>query len=465
MKLQNLLNRWVLLALLSMMFVALFVVIAMWPTVPSTPGPAMSPLSPLAADGIGPTAVPKAVQPTPKPTESVPGNLLANPSFEGDYVSWGQSVNVAPDWTPWSTQGNPPPCVAGTPGCYIPCPQNCVDTHPVEKCATDYGCWWQKAEHKEATLAFPGRVHSGEDAQQAFTAGRMGEFGVLQTVTVPVGSLLNFSAYVQAWQCFDWRSLLCQQGKSDLPDEMNLRLGIGTMGEVDPYMSTIVWGNPSESFDQYSLISVVAMARNPTVTVFTYARPEWAFARNNNDAYWDDAVFTATLLTHTIHLPLVLHEGEPVPTAIPTPSPPNLARTTFLMIPNWIEVGVGDTFTLTGWIDSVHELEVSQVMLRYDSQTFDVVRVTPGNIMTLQPVSFWPYTVDPLVVVQDGMVIYESAGIQRETSGGTLFSLALQAHAMGEYIIEPVSPVAVFLGLSGGGGINPPARGATIIVH
>lgn len=243
----------------------------------ATPAPALSPL---------------AVQVTPRPVVAVAGNLLANPSFEGTYVTWGQSVNVAPGWVPWSSSDQNPPCIPETAGCYIPCPQNCIDTHPAERCRTDYSCWWAKAEHKAALLTdlpIGGRVHSGEKAQQAFVAGRMSEFGVYQVVTAPVGAELVFSAYVQAWQCFDWRSTTCKSGLSDLPDKMNLRLGIGTLGETDAYAPTIVWSNPIESFDHYSPLSVTATAQNITITVFTYARPEWGFARKNNDVYWDDA--------------------------------------------------------------------------------------------------------------------------------------------------------------------------------
>jgi hypothetical protein len=215
--------------------------------------------------------------PTSIPSVPMPGNLLANPSFEGDYVYWGGSTNAAPGWTPWSAPGNPPPCIAGQPGCYIPCPSNC------ENCKQDYGCWWAEAEHKPAGLEYPERVHTGEKAQQAFTYGRMGEFGVYQAVAVPVGAALRFSVYAQAWQCFRYPDNCAE------PDKMNLRVGIGAQGETDPYSHTIVWSTPVESFDHYSLISVTAAAQNGVVTVWTYARPQWNWARDHNDAYWDDA--------------------------------------------------------------------------------------------------------------------------------------------------------------------------------
>ncbi len=224
--------------------------------------------------------------PTPQPTIAVPGNLLRDPSFEGNFVNCGHSCNVAPEWTAWSAPGNPPPCIAGQPGCYIPCPLNCTGCDPMQ---VDVGCWWAKAEHKAATLQFPERVHTGAQAQQAFVYGRMGEFGVYQVNTVTPGSLLRFSVYAQAWQCADPKSTTCKNGQSDVPDKMNLRVGIGTQGETDPYASSIVWSAPIESFDHYSPISVTAMAQNSTVTVFVYARPEWGWARINNDAYWDDA--------------------------------------------------------------------------------------------------------------------------------------------------------------------------------
>ncbi len=247
----------------------------------ATPAALPTPVSPLAAN---PAVTRTAIVPA---ALLVPGNLLDNPSFEGQFVNCGMSCNVAPGWTAWSI--DPAPCIAGTPGCYIPCPQNCVETHPDEECATDFGCWWCRAEHKAATIQFPERVHSGESAQQAFAFGRMAEYGVYQIVQVPVGKPVRLTVWTQAWQCFDPQSTLCKQAKSDDPDEMNLRIGIGALGETDPLSSTVVWSEPIESFDHYSPITLTATTQNVTITVFMYARPEWEYSRRNNDAYWDDA--------------------------------------------------------------------------------------------------------------------------------------------------------------------------------
>lgn len=295
-----------------------------------------------------PTATPQVISPlyVVQPTPHVPGNLVINPSFEGEFVNCGQSCNVAPGWTAWTAEGNPPPCVAGQPGCYIPCPSNCSN------CKVDFGCWWAKAEHKAAMQwQFPERVHSGESAQQAFTFGRMGEFGVWQNIAnIPIGARVEFAIYAQAWQCYEAPNN-CQ------PDRMNLKVGIDPLGGSDPYNSNIVWSDTIESFDQYTRLSVEAIAQKSTVTIFTYARPEWDWARRNNDAYWDDASLVMLV--------------EPTPTPTPQPSAyrielPILFRNYRPFVPADISaIRVGGYVTFTSGLTNAGEIEI----LAYFPQT------------------------------------------------------------------------------------------------
>lgn len=305
----------------------------------------LSPLSPMAASS-----------PTPRPTPDVPGNLLVNPSFEGQFVNCGESCNVAPGWRAWTSETLTPPCIGGEPGCYIPCPSNCDD------CRKDYGCYWSKAEHSEITTQYPERVHSGERAQKIFTFGRMGMFGVRQSVSVIPGTDYLLSGYLQGWQtCWPAQANDCPQAK------MNLRLGIDPFGGIDPYSLDIVWSDTVESFNAYKLVTVTARTWANTVTVFTYARPEWDWARMSNDAYIDDLSLVAISPTPTPeptetpsppptqgpvvaieYLPCIFRnwQEEPKPTYTPTPTPV-YTNNTLLLLPPYSAIRQGESITIS----------------------------------------------------------------------------------------------------------------------
>jgi len=224
--------------------------------------------------------------PTPQPTASVPGNLLANPSFELPYApqQFGE-INVAQGWKAWYL--DIPPCRPWRSDCYIPCPTNCIENGA---CLKDYGCMWARPEFVPMMYAqFTYRVHTGETSQKYFSYARMHEAGMYQQVhgVVP-GSLLEFSAWFETWMCFDYSQ--CDYGRvSDAPGDMHLRIGIDPTGGTVPTSTNVIWSPEAPAFDHWVKFSVQANALSDVVTVFTHSRAEWAYAHPNNDVYLDDA--------------------------------------------------------------------------------------------------------------------------------------------------------------------------------
>lgn len=270
-------------------------------------------VSPIITPAPSVLATPAAVAyPTRVPIVPVPGNLLIDPSLEGPYHSDGihPEVNTSYAWKAWfSCQGDQsvciPPCKPMTPGCYLPCPTNCLQ--PNGKCATDYGCYWARQEFNpfDWSKAFY-RVHSGNMAQVIFSYGRMALGGIRQTVTVTLGTWLKFSAFVQAWQCYSY--LACDGGRrSDQPSDMHLRIGIDPTGGIDVNSADIVWSAEQEAFDRWVPFTVIAQAQADQVTVFTQGGATFDYARMNNDVYLDDlALVVTTPMTNRVYLPEVI---------------------------------------------------------------------------------------------------------------------------------------------------------------
>ncbi len=136
---------------------------------------------------------------------------------------------------------------------------------------------------------FSYRVHSGETAQKYFSYGRMHEGGLYQQVAgITPGTPLEFSAWIQTWMCFNFAD--CAYGRvSDQPSDMHIRIGIDPTGGTVPTSTTIIWSPEAPAFDQWTYFSVRATALSNVVTLFTHSRPEWDWARSNNDVYIDDA--------------------------------------------------------------------------------------------------------------------------------------------------------------------------------
>lgn len=182
-------------------------------------------------------------------------NLLANPSFEGQYKAFGafKELNHAPNWFPWWQDG-------------------ANNLRPEFKPA-------------EAAIA-PNRVHGGNAAQQYFKSFGQFKAGMYQSVlNVTPGSRLQFSAHGQAWSCEEFS--LCPGGTSVNPANMLMRVGIDPTGNNDWSADTVVWSAYFNPLDQWQIACIEAIAERDVVTVFLWASPDGP--RQNQDVYWDDA--------------------------------------------------------------------------------------------------------------------------------------------------------------------------------
>ena len=194
-------------------------------------------------------------------------------------------MNAPHGWRAWYL--DVPPCRPWRPDCFIPCPSNCIENGT---CARDYGCMWARPEFVAVSYQqYSYRVHTGEAAAKYFSYGRMHQGGYYQQVSgIVPGTLVEFSAWVQTWMCFNFDD--CANGRrSDQPSDMHIRIGIDPTGGTVPTSTNVVWSSEVPTFDQWTFLSVRARAQSNTITVWTHSRPEWDFARANNDVYVDDA--------------------------------------------------------------------------------------------------------------------------------------------------------------------------------
>ncbi len=253
----------------------------------------------------------------PQATQAQTGgqNLLVDGDFEAP-PTWPQQdgigeVQVAPGWRAWYLD-NPPG--------YVKIPANCNDSKEHTR------CYWMRPEFRDNT-SFENRIHSGARSQKYFSYGRMHEAGLYQQVGgIQPGVTLHFAIAIQSWQCFNID--LCGKNgiRSDDPAEMHLRVGIDPTGGTDPFSPNIVWSPEQAAFDQWVEFSVQAVAKNDTVTVFTHSRPEWVYARLNNDVYLDDAslvVVSGTVaqskpVAPAVHTQPLASAASDVPTASTT---------------------------------------------------------------------------------------------------------------------------------------------------
>ncbi len=222
------------------------------------------PLGPVLAQGAGP-------------------NLLTDGDFEAPPV-WPMQdgigeIQVAPGWRAWYLD---------SPPSYVERPRWCYNDDESPK---DSGCYWMRPEFRDNVAAsFANRVHGGIRSQKYFSFGRMHQAGLMQRVTgVTPGAILRFSIYIQAWMCFDIDKCGINGIISDAPSDMHLRVGIDPYGGTDPFSPNIIWAPEQEAFDRWVEFSVQATAQANAVTVFTHSRPDWDWARMDNDVYLDDA--------------------------------------------------------------------------------------------------------------------------------------------------------------------------------
>lgn len=199
-------------------------------------------------------------------------NLLANPSFEGQYSSY----------------------VPETPQELADCPRNICTTAQLPQ---GWKPWWVRErstdvnpEYKPAESNVGGnRIHSGSRAAQYFSFWSTHKAGLRQTVNVPANAVVEFSVFGQAWISEDDNA-----AGSDRSGTPNMQVGIDPTGGTNPYSPSVVWSGYQQPYDAYARFSVQAQAQGEQVTVFTFSAPsvnpnspEYGF--KHNDIYWDDA--------------------------------------------------------------------------------------------------------------------------------------------------------------------------------
>lgn len=316
------------LSIILCIVIVLSACIAPQPTRSPVQKPNISPLVPLSQ----PTWTP---YPTRVPVIVVPGNLLIDPSLEGPYHSDGihPEVNTSYAWKAWYSCGKDltvcePPCRPNTAGCVLPCPSNCIKDNGA--CQADYGCYWMRPEYNPFDFGkAPYRIHSGNLSQVWFTYGRMGLGGIYQTVPVTLGTNLKFTAWMQAWQCFNY--LDCDGGRlSDHPFDMHLRIGIDPTGGTSITSTAIVWSPEQEAFDRWVQFSVIARAQSNRVTVFTQGGATFDYKRENNDVYLDDLALVDLDYIPPTETPL---PPTATPTITPTPKPTYTPGPTLTPVP------------------------------------------------------------------------------------------------------------------------------------
>ena len=220
-------------------------------------------------------------------------------------IMWN-TVQVPVGWKGWwlapnKNHGSDPNFYQNHPNnCYADAPEGCVAWHNPEFRDT-----------KGVTLG-PSRIHGGSNSQKYFTFWSVHEAGVMQTVAVPPGSVLRFSAWMHAWSTN-------QDGREEFPDSyvssgqtsMHMKVGIDPCGGEDPWSPNIVWGPERDSYDQFGYYEVRATAQCDKVTVFTHSMPEKAL--KHNDVYIDDAE-------------LVIIDASGVVQSAPAPAQPAAAQ-------------------------------------------------------------------------------------------------------------------------------------------
>lgn len=210
------------------------------------------------------------------PTPTPPANLLRNGGFEGEYARQWNAANtewangrIAEGWTAWWRKPTAPD------GKY---PDRCLDG--------DSACQpWHRPEYRQTKgIPYtPPRIFSGDNSQMYFTSFGVHEAGLYQKAGgVPKGWRVRFSVWARAWSS-DTEDTTQSSGQPSL----RLRVGIDPTGGVDPWSADIVWSEESDSFDEFGQLSVEAVSRADTVTVFFRSLP--ARALKHVDVVVDDA--------------------------------------------------------------------------------------------------------------------------------------------------------------------------------
>jgi hypothetical protein len=217
-------------------------------------------------------------------------NWLKNPGFEEGFSERGApEVVVANHWNPWWISGSP------------------EETGQGYKYRPEY-------KPEDAQIFGMKRVRSGRYAQKYFNSFATHIAGIQQQVSVPRGSRVTFSIWVQVWST----------GQDDINkcDEFGnyaVSVGIDPTGGVEGWSPNIVWSEPVLSCNEWVHLSVSTVAKASVITVFTRGAPEYRVT--HNDSYWDDASLTVVVPPTPTPKPKPTNTPTPVPPT-PTPAPP-----------------------------------------------------------------------------------------------------------------------------------------------
>jgi len=315
-------------------------------------------------------------------------NLLVNGDFEWwdwDIRSWPfqdgvPEVQICPGWRAFY-----------------------VDTAPDGVPAPEF---WKRPEFRDVKASeFAYRVHSGNLAQKYFTFGGQHIAGLYQQVGgIKPGTRLRFSVYMETWGCMagekDWN--ICPTGHlSNNPSPMHTKVGIDPTGDTNPWANTVVWGPEINAYDTWTLFQVDAVAKNNTVTVFTYSYADWFdnVFRMHNDVYIDDASLVVwnerppTITPRpTATLDPSLPTATPRPTATTGNTPTPLATATLL--PDGVIVHVVQTGDTLSAIAKRYQVPLAQIVQLNALTNTNVVRVGQTLVIATPEVTATPLPTD-----------------------------------------------------------------------
>ncbi len=197
-----------------------------------------------------------------------PGNLLANPGFEGgsrktESIGTSLSSAVADGWYPWLLRGDER--------------NNREPEYKLE-------------DTNLSQTRF--RAHSGRYSQKWFTTWGTHTAGIYQQVSVTPGTPLTFSIWSQVYtgQADGFDGVVF---RSDPKEDGKYRVwvGIDPTGAVPagvgaPPPDSVIWSEPDIHYDDWVQHSISAVAQGNSVTVYVKGQPE--FSVKHNDSFWDD---------------------------------------------------------------------------------------------------------------------------------------------------------------------------------
>ncbi len=313
-------------------------------------------------------------------------NLLANPSFEGNYPVYVMAAPGHPDCQTWS-QDQPN--------------QYCERV----KLADDWQPYWLDSPRTEVWMNIqpeyvpslpheqPPRVRSGEKSQHYFSFWSTHEGGLMQQVSALENGRYCFSSWGQAWSAREtlpgWLSDPNDHG------DLYQRVGIDPTGGTDWQSPNVVWSEMRMQYDEFGLFSVEAVAQADTITVFVWSKAD--IPVKHNDVYWDDATLTLEQAATVEPGALTSLVDVDVPTAVT----------------HTIAISVTPGLTWTASLDSAGTLPASLGQTSGSSPTdltmsFDSTGLTTGNYTTAVTVEVTPtVSGSPFVVPVELLVVPE----------------------------------------------------------